>query len=182
MFAAYNGQAECARLLLEAGADASLRATGGDWEGKTALELAEEEGEAEVAALLAGKPLAEYFAQLSQEAKDNALGKAREAAKFEDKPEALALLEGLLSGAEKVEWEKTKAEIIVAEESGRDLAWFFLGSFLGYCLMLAWTVAPFVGLWLLFRLIDGLAPALVEPAVFALFLWLEWYYWFGRFR
>ena len=54
MYAAYNGRAECARLLLEAGADASLRATGGDDEGKTALELAEEYGQAEVAALLRG--------------------------------------------------------------------------------------------------------------------------------
>ena len=54
MWAAYNGQAECARLLLEAGADATLRATGGDDEGKTALEQAEAAGEAEVAALLRG--------------------------------------------------------------------------------------------------------------------------------
>ena len=54
MRAAYYGQAECARLLLEAGADATLRATGGEWEGKTALEVAEEEGEAEIVALLRG--------------------------------------------------------------------------------------------------------------------------------
>ena len=54
MAAAINGQSECARLLLEAGADATLRGTGGRWEGKTALELAEMEGEAEVAALLRG--------------------------------------------------------------------------------------------------------------------------------
>ena len=64
MLAANNGQAECARLLLEAGADATLRATGGYWEGKTALEWAEKveswdyeqsrKGKAEVAALLRG--------------------------------------------------------------------------------------------------------------------------------
>jgi len=42
MYAASWGQAECARLLLEAGADATLRVTRGRWaEGKTALELAE---------------------------------------------------------------------------------------------------------------------------------------------
>ena len=59
IIAACWGQAECARLLLEAGADASLRGTGGRWEGKTALELAEDpspfpakEGHAEVAALI----------------------------------------------------------------------------------------------------------------------------------
>ena len=39
MHAAYSGHAECARLLLEAGADATLRS-----EGKTALELLAEEG------------------------------------------------------------------------------------------------------------------------------------------
>eukprot|EP01045_Picozoa_sp_COSAG04_P014677 COSAG04_NODE_1111_length_8227_cov_4.702510_3_plen_509_part_00 len=43
---------ECARLLLEAGADAALRATGGYNEGKTALELAEKYARAEVVALL----------------------------------------------------------------------------------------------------------------------------------
>ena len=37
-------RARCARLLLEAGADATLRATAGTWKGKTALELAEESG------------------------------------------------------------------------------------------------------------------------------------------
>eukprot|EP01048_Picozoa_sp_COSAG05_P028915 COSAG05_NODE_9230_length_638_cov_0.543599_1_plen_96_part_00 len=56
MEAALRGHAECVRLLLEAGADATLRATGGGWEGKTALELAEQKGykkgHAEVAALL----------------------------------------------------------------------------------------------------------------------------------
>ena len=55
MWAAHCGQAECARLLLEAGADASLRGTGGYfYKGKTALDLAEEKGKAEVAALLRG--------------------------------------------------------------------------------------------------------------------------------
>ncbi len=56
MRAAYSGKAECARLLLEAGADASLRATRGESEGKTALELAEEQSwmDGEVAALLRG--------------------------------------------------------------------------------------------------------------------------------
>eukprot|EP01045_Picozoa_sp_COSAG04_P000339 COSAG04_NODE_7_length_45988_cov_220.188869_24_plen_356_part_00 len=58
MGAAHQGQAECARLLLEAGADAALRVTGGGWpfEGKTALELAEMYGKAEVAALLRQEP------------------------------------------------------------------------------------------------------------------------------
>ena len=112
MGAAEKGHAEVARLLLEAGADATLRATNEwRWEGQTALEVAEERGRAEVAALLAGKPLAEYFAQLPQEAKDKALRSAREAAKWEDKPEALASLEGLLSEAEKAEWAQRKAEI-----------------------------------------------------------------------
>eukprot|EP01045_Picozoa_sp_COSAG04_P000337 COSAG04_NODE_7_length_45988_cov_220.188869_22_plen_284_part_00 len=66
MYAAVEGQAACARLLLEAGADAALRATGGDWEGKTALEVAEDlkswnseetnRGKAKVAALLRREP------------------------------------------------------------------------------------------------------------------------------
>eukprot|EP01045_Picozoa_sp_COSAG04_P010097 COSAG04_NODE_608_length_12095_cov_54.626709_10_plen_499_part_00 len=55
MLAAYLGRAECARLLLEAGADATLRATGGHWKGQTALELAEEEGQAEVAIVLGAR-------------------------------------------------------------------------------------------------------------------------------
>ena len=54
VFAATTAQPRCVRLLLEAGADATLRATGGDYEGKTALEMAELGGEAEVAALLRG--------------------------------------------------------------------------------------------------------------------------------
>ena len=48
MLAARCGHAECARLLLEADADRTLR----DNKGKTALEVAEEKGHAEVAALL----------------------------------------------------------------------------------------------------------------------------------
>eukprot|EP01045_Picozoa_sp_COSAG04_P005670 COSAG04_NODE_266_length_18562_cov_11.848995_9_plen_47_part_00 len=43
---------ECARALLAGGADRTLRPTGGPYAGKTALEIAEEEGQAEVAALL----------------------------------------------------------------------------------------------------------------------------------
>ena len=52
MSAAHWGQAECARALLVGGADRTLRATGSFEKGKTALEIAEEEGHAEVAALL----------------------------------------------------------------------------------------------------------------------------------
>ena len=52
MEAAAMGETECARVLLAGGADRTLRATGGDYVFKTALEIAEEECEAEVAALL----------------------------------------------------------------------------------------------------------------------------------
>ena len=52
MAAAFNGKVECARALLDAGADRTLRATGGYWEGKTALEIAYLRGKAEAAALL----------------------------------------------------------------------------------------------------------------------------------
>merc|ERR1711969_501884 len=52
MLAAESGQAAVAAQLVEAGADATLRPTGGDHEGKTALEIAEARGHAEVAALL----------------------------------------------------------------------------------------------------------------------------------
>ena len=44
MTAAFHGQVECARALLVGGADRTLRAAGGDWKGKTALEIAEKEG------------------------------------------------------------------------------------------------------------------------------------------
>ena len=66
MGAARYGHAAVAAQLVEAGADATLRATGGPhegkgiYEGKTALEIAEAKGEAEVAALLEG--LAEALA------------------------------------------------------------------------------------------------------------------------
>ena len=53
MAAAYNGEVECARALLAGGADRTLRGThDGYYKGKTALEIAEAYGEAEVAALL----------------------------------------------------------------------------------------------------------------------------------
>ena len=60
MTAAHHGHAECARLLLDAGADPTLRLTGGHRRGKSALELAEEppsrvekgKGHDEIAALL----------------------------------------------------------------------------------------------------------------------------------
>ena len=52
MAAAYYGHVECARALLAGGADRTLRATGGSQKGKTALEIAEAKGNAEVAAQL----------------------------------------------------------------------------------------------------------------------------------
>eukprot|EP01045_Picozoa_sp_COSAG04_P031306 COSAG04_NODE_5749_length_1504_cov_0.949466_2_plen_374_part_00 len=53
MWAANNGEVECARALLAGGADRTPRATGGYWaKGKTALQMAEQMGKAEVAALL----------------------------------------------------------------------------------------------------------------------------------
>ena len=52
MPAALDGYVECARALLAGGADRTLRATDGYWKGKTALEMAEKEGKAKVAALL----------------------------------------------------------------------------------------------------------------------------------
>eukprot|EP01045_Picozoa_sp_COSAG04_P012832 COSAG04_NODE_880_length_9669_cov_3.805747_3_plen_2321_part_00 len=100
--AARDSQTECARLLLEAGADRTLR----DSDGKAALEWAEARGHAEVAALLAGQTLTEYYAQLSQEAKYKAL----EAAEELGKSEVVALIEAHLSAAEKVEWEKRTAQ------------------------------------------------------------------------
>eukprot|EP01045_Picozoa_sp_COSAG04_P019089 COSAG04_NODE_1822_length_5493_cov_33.626251_2_plen_429_part_00 len=69
MQAAYWGCTECAWVLLDAGADASLRPTGGEWEGKTALEMAESRDAAEVALLLGSQ---------SQEIKDKALYQAAE--------------------------------------------------------------------------------------------------------
>ena len=59
LWAAESGQAAVVAQLVEAGADATLRATGGPREGKTALEIAEDpspapvkQGHAEVTALL----------------------------------------------------------------------------------------------------------------------------------
>ena len=54
MRAAGYGHYECVRLLLEAGADATVRATDGGWEGENALSLMQEWDKAEVAALLRG--------------------------------------------------------------------------------------------------------------------------------
>ena len=56
MCTAVNGHAAVARQLVDARADATLRATGGWLEGKTALEIAEEEGHDEIAALLRRVP------------------------------------------------------------------------------------------------------------------------------
>ena len=53
MAAAFCGDVECARLLVEAGADTRLQGTGGGWERKTALELAD--GHGQVAVLLRGR-------------------------------------------------------------------------------------------------------------------------------
>ena len=52
MWAAFHGHAAIAAQLVKAGGDATLCATGGNHEGKTALEIAETEGKAEVVALL----------------------------------------------------------------------------------------------------------------------------------
>ena len=52
MIAAHQGQVEVTRALLAGWADRTLRATDGVDKGKTALEIAEAKGEAEVAALL----------------------------------------------------------------------------------------------------------------------------------
>ena len=40
MLAAYSGNEGCVRLLVEAGADRTLKATASSWKGKTALDLA----------------------------------------------------------------------------------------------------------------------------------------------
>ena len=52
MRAADNGRVECARALLAGGADRTVRATSGNHEGKTALEIAEARGNAATSALL----------------------------------------------------------------------------------------------------------------------------------
>ena len=54
IFAAARGQLECVRLLLEAGADTTLRGECEWADKKTALEWAEINGHAEVTALLRG--------------------------------------------------------------------------------------------------------------------------------
>ena len=51
MLAAISGKAATTAQLVEAGADATLRSNGG----KTALEIAEQKGQAEVATLLRSK-------------------------------------------------------------------------------------------------------------------------------
>ena len=52
MRAALYGEAVVAAQLVDAGADATPRAIGGEFQGMTALEIAEAKGKAEVAALL----------------------------------------------------------------------------------------------------------------------------------
>jgi broad specificity phosphatase PhoE len=90
MLAAYSGHAECARMLLEAGADATLRAMrGGRWEGTTALELAEERAKEE-----------KRWNESDEEF----------AARQKGYTEVVDLLVERLSPAEKAQWEKTKAE------------------------------------------------------------------------
>ena len=55
IWAAWSGHANCVEALLTAGADRTLRATGGEDEGKTALDIAEERGEGEAADFLHGR-------------------------------------------------------------------------------------------------------------------------------
>ena len=57
MDAAFYGEVELVRALLAGGADSSLRATRGHRVGKTALEMAEQAGKAEVVALLRGSTM-----------------------------------------------------------------------------------------------------------------------------
>ena len=52
MGAAWQGEVECARALLAGGADRTLRCEHGVFVGKTAREIAEKQGRAELAALL----------------------------------------------------------------------------------------------------------------------------------
>ena len=80
------GRAECVRLLLEAGADATLRVTGGPFKGKTALEVAEIAGHAETAVLLGSQ---------SEKLKGASAGKALRKAAAEGRADTVAaLLEG----------------------------------------------------------------------------------------
>ena len=69
MVAASNGHSGVVRRLLELGADHTAVGTGGPYEGKTALEAAEERGKEEAAAVLrawaASHPHAEYDARVA---------------------------------------------------------------------------------------------------------------------
>ena len=52
MRASGYGRAKVVEALLDAGADKQLKATSGDWEGKTALDLARDENKGDVVAIL----------------------------------------------------------------------------------------------------------------------------------
>ena len=52
MYASKWGHAKVVEALLDAGADKELKATSGDWEGKTALDLARDENKGDVVAIL----------------------------------------------------------------------------------------------------------------------------------
>eukprot|EP01043_Picozoa_sp_COSAG02_P023143 COSAG02_NODE_1227_length_13780_cov_5.920401_3_plen_176_part_00 len=69
MAAAQFGHSGVVRRLLELGADHTAVGTGGDYEGKTALEIAEDRGQEETAALLRGWPT---YKALSEEDKAKA--------------------------------------------------------------------------------------------------------------
>ena len=55
MRASGYGRAKVVEALLDAGADKELKATSGDWEGKTALDLARDENKGDVVAILEGR-------------------------------------------------------------------------------------------------------------------------------
>ena len=52
MRASYQGHAKVVEALLDAGADKELKATSGIWKGKTALDIARDENEGDVVAVL----------------------------------------------------------------------------------------------------------------------------------
>ena len=52
MYASCNGRAKVVEALLDAGADKELKATRGRWKGKTALDIARDENEGAVVAVL----------------------------------------------------------------------------------------------------------------------------------
>ena len=52
MYASFMGHAKVVEALLDAGADKELKATSGDWEGKTALDLARSQNKGDVVAIL----------------------------------------------------------------------------------------------------------------------------------